>query len=130
MCPTEKIPTVDCFHRIRQALEQHQETSKEGQDILSFDRDLRSNDDVVEDVNVFTNNIDPETFYRDLLNQGRVLVDFELPSDYEDLFLIPELSRRDERPSGLPGDCQVSDGDEEDQRQQSCRDLMQEWMSM
>lgn len=130
MCPIEKIPAVDCFHRTREALERHGEVFNEGSEILALDLDLRSNDQVVEEMNIFTNNIDPETFYRDLPSQGRVLVRYELPSDYEDLLLIPKLSRRIDRPTGDPADVRGNDGEEEAQRQQGCRGLMREWMSM
>jgi hypothetical protein len=76
-----------------------EEVSEDGQDIFALDQGvIGSNDRVVECMNYITTNLSVENLEENLLNRGRIRIPYSLHSDYENIFELPGLSRRNARP--------------------------------
>lgn len=98
MCADEGIPTVNRVQQIQETLTAIEATSEQGQDIFVIDRAmLDSNDEVVDGMNHIAGNLDPERIQENLLNAGRIRMEYFPASDYENIFNTPGLRRRSER---------------------------------
>ena len=98
MCADQNIPSNTRLDRLDFMLAAAEEVSEDGQDIFALDRGVvGSNDQVVESMNYITTHLSVENLEEDLLNRGRIRVPYSLPSDYEDIFELPGLSRRGAR---------------------------------
>lgn len=98
MCPPQTIPSNTRIERLQAMLEAAEATS-EAQDIFALDqRVIGSNDELVDGTNHIISTLDPDRVQETLLNQGRIRIPYTLPSDYEDIFTLPGLSRRSARP--------------------------------
>ncbi|KAK3708134.1 hypothetical protein LTR37_011638 [Vermiconidia calcicola] len=98
MCPTENIPPVDRLGRIVEDLSMMEEFSDEPQDIHEVDRGAFGTPlQLPGMINRSINQMDVDGLEERLLNEDRVPMAYELPSDYENVFLIPGFSRRSDR---------------------------------
>lgn len=127
MCPPQTVPAAGHLERIKNLLEDHAAVSSDGLDLSILESDVRSNNEVVDDMIAETNNIDPEHFYRDLPSRGRLLVQLDLHTNYEDIFLFPDLSRRHARPSR---DLLRQSANVDEIEDDNCRALMWQWADM
>ena len=119
MCADEAIPAVGRIGRLRQTLEDIGEELDEGYDIFALERNLGTNDEVVECQNYVTNHLDVDHIREGLLNRGRTRIPFALAQDYENIFMEYGLSRRSARVLPLPG---------AEPPHQEPRDLMFQWV--
>lgn len=124
MCRSEAIPPVNRLGRINATLKGLEAVSDEGQDIFALEKDTSTNDELLEGTNTVINNTDPDMLHMQLLNRGRISMAYQLPEDYENLFRVPELSRRSERPLWQP----VTEDDME--RLGNVKYMMNEWVTM
>jgi hypothetical protein len=98
MCKPEEIPPLDFVQRIRDRLNNAEEEADDLPDLFTLSTTSETDDEIVENVNQRINRTDTDQLRFELINQGRVPLQYELPSDYENTFRIPHLSRRSQRP--------------------------------
>ena len=125
MCADENIPSINRIEQITHTLRAYEERApEEGQDIFSIDRHhgpVHTVDEIINVENYITNNLNVARFRENQLNNGRVSMVFELPSDYENIFEQPGLSRRSARE--IPSD-------DHDPSLNGQEELMWDWLSL
>ncbi len=99
MCREEKIPSANWTQRVFDSLEVVGDSTIDARDIYSLaSTHTGTSDEIVDGHNSLINTTDAETIYLQNLNGAHVSMDDKVEEDYENVFNIPFLSRRSERP--------------------------------
>jgi hypothetical protein len=97
MCKPEEIPPLDFVQRIRGRLDTAEEEADDLADLFTLSTASGTDDEILENVNQRIDRTDPDQLRFELINQGHVPLQYELPTDYENTFRIPHLSGRSQR---------------------------------